>query len=320
MRWFIVLMAIALNACHEVVAPPERNLEIAPKNGVWVTVLGTVQDAGYPHINCKKTCCAEITHSVSEKKVASLGVLDFNHEKAYLIDATPDITSQLKYLKSEMSSRENEIPDAVFLTHAHIGHYTGLMYFGREALGGDSIPVYAMPRMKGFLETNGPWSQLVELNNIDLQPMAADSAIYLSEKLVITPFLVPHRDEYSETVGFKIQGPNKSLIYIPDIDKWSKWEVNIVALSREVDFLLLDGTFYSEEELNHRDPSEIPHPLVTETMKFFLDAGLRKVDLHKIHFIHLNHTNPLLDTDHPIYEEVVDKGFRIADFGDQFAL
>eukprot|EP00957_Ditylum_brightwellii_P156501 11911053-Ditylum_brightwellii.AAC.1 len=67
-------------------------------------------------------------------------------------------------------------PDGIFLTHAHIGHYTGLMYLGREALGAVDVPVYAMPRMRSFLKNNGPWSQLVSLGNINIQNLEEKSA------------------------------------------------------------------------------------------------------------------------------------------------
>ena len=61
---------------------------------------------------------------------------------------------------------DKETPDGIFLTHAHIGHYIGLMYLGKEAMNADQVPVYAMTRMKGFLIQNGPWSQLLKINNI----------------------------------------------------------------------------------------------------------------------------------------------------------
>ena len=56
--------------------------------------------------------------------------------------------------------------DGIFLTHAHIGHYTGLMYLGREGLGGNKIKVYALKRMASFLRKNGPWDQLIKLNRM----------------------------------------------------------------------------------------------------------------------------------------------------------
>jgi pyrroloquinoline quinone biosynthesis protein B len=186
------------------------------------------------------------------------------------------------------------------------------MHFGREVMGTNGIPVFAMPRMKTFLEENGPWSQLVELENIRLQKLKSDSTINLNENIKVKPFLVPHRDEFSETVGYEIMINNKSLIFIPDIDKWEKWETNITELIKKVDYAFLDATFYKNGELK-RDMSEIPHPFVKESMGLFSD--LTETDKQKVHFIHFNHTNPLLIEGSTAQKEVLKKGFNLAKEG-----
>jgi pyrroloquinoline quinone biosynthesis protein B len=243
--------------------------------------------------------------------------LDKENSKSYLFEASPDLPSQMKMLK-QFSGAETEFPNGIFLTHAHIGHYTGLMYFGREATNADKVPVYAMPKMKKFLEKNGPWDQLISLENIEIKEMTDESTVTLSSNISIVPMKVPHRDEYSETVGYKIIGPNKSAIFIPDIDKWSKWNTNIKDLIKEVDYAFLDATFFDSEEINNRDIAEIPHPFVIESMSLFKD--LSSADKKKIHFIHFNHTNPLLDENSKASKEVLNKGFNIARMSDIFEL
>ena len=291
--------------------------EIAPRNGVWITVLGNVQDGGSPHTGCEKECCSDLfKHPDPERKVSSLGVTDYMFEKSYLFDATPDFTEQLDLLKSKLLLSENLI-EGIFLTHAHIGHYTGLMYLGREAVGADSIPVHAMPRMRKFLKENGPWNQLVALGNIDLKALENDSSIQLTDQLTVVPFRVPHRDEYSETVGYKIIGPNKTALFIPDINKWSQWEKSIVEEVAKVDLAFLDATFFNKDEVQ-RDMSEIPHPFVVETMALFDTEDIR--ERRKITFIHFNHTNPLLDLNSPQSERVLEKGYNIATYGEEFVL
>jgi len=204
----------------------------------------------------------------------------------------------------------------IFLTHAHIGHYTGLIHLGREVMGAKEIPVYAMPRMKQFLETNGPWNQLVALNNISINGISDKEKINLNERLSITPFLVPHRDEYSETVGYKIQGPNQSLVFIPDIDKWQKWDQDIKEVVNNNTYSLLDGTFYDIDELPGRDMSEIPHPFIVESMDIFNDI----VNKSGIYFIHLNHSNPALDSNSNAFDNIKKNGFHIAERGQSFDL
>jgi len=282
-------------------------------------ILGTVQDAGSPHIACKRECCASLFHNQDpNRQVVSLGLADVENKKTFLFEATPDMTRQTKALKEFASFGEKETPDGVFLTHAHIGHYTGLMYFGKEAMNADKVPVYAMPKMKHFLQTNGPWSQLVSTQNIAITSTTNGRPIELTSNITITPLLVPHRDEYSETVGYIIAGPNKKALFIPDIDKWGKWETSIIEMIQQVDYAFLDATFYDGEEINNRDISQIPHPFIIESMTKFKD--LPASEKQKIYFIHFNHTNPVLNRDSPQHQKVIDNGFNIAHIYDVVSL
>lgn len=283
-----------------------------------IVILGNVQDGGSPHIGCKRDCCRQLFHSPdSLRKVVSLGVVSSGYNKIYLFEATPDMPAQLRRL-SEYARSASDLPDGIFLTHAHIGHYSGLMYLGKEAMNSSAVPVYAMPRMKQFLETNGPWSQLAGTKNISLQQLSHQAPLQLTPDLTVTPILVPHRDEYSETVGYIIAGPRKKALFIPDIDKWEKWSLSIIDQVSKTDYAFIDATFFDAAEVNNRNIGEIPHPFVIESLARFqqLSAGEKR----KIHFIHFNHTNPLLDPDSKQTKEVLSKGFGIARMGDVFEL
>ena len=291
----------------EVIQPKEK------PDTPYVYVLGTAQDAGYPQANCEKECCQRVYENPElEIYTSSIAVVDPISKEQWIFDATPNFREQLKLLNNQ-TGLDGALPTGVFLTHAHIGHYTGLMHLGREVIGAKEVPVFAMPKMKTFLETNGPWSQLVTLNNIDLKSMEADKVVQLNEQVSITPFLVPHRDEYSETVGYKIEIPNKSFVFIPDINKWQVWDRSIAKLIKEADYALLDATFYADGEIPGRAMSEIPHRFVQESMDLFADLSAE--DKSKVYFIHMNHTNPMLIEGSPAQKEVQEKGFRVAEQG-----
>ena len=258
----------------------------------FVVVLGIAQDAGYPQADCQKDCCKTAWEQPAQRRMVScIAVVDPASGQCWMLDATPDFPEQLHLVQHVLPGRRLNLA-GIFLTHAHIGHYTGLMHLGREAMGAGAMPVYAMSRMESFLKNNGPWSQLVALKNIEIRHLRADSAVVLNERLRVTPLLVPHRDEFSETVGYKIEGPARSLLFIPDIDKWEHWERDINALVGEVDVALLDGTFYQNGEIPGRDMSEIPHPFIEESLVRF--GKLPAMERAKIRFIHFNHTNPVL--------------------------
>ena len=278
----------------------------------YIQVLGIVQDAGYPHIGCEKDCCKVV--SPGDYFVSCLGLVDKTNNKRYLFDATPDIHNQINLLEK---FPEANLIDGIFLTHAHIGHYTGLMYLGREGLGGKNIMVYALKRMVRFLTKNGPWDQLVKLNNISIQTISNKEFVKLSENIFVIPIKVPHRDEYSETVGYKIIGKSKKILFIPDIDKWDEWEKSIIEEVKLVDYAFIDGTFYNGSELN-RDMREIPHPSIEETLQLFSNQPV--AERNKIYFIHINHTNPILTNKNGIKDMVEGLGFNIAKRGLKFKL
>ena len=276
----------------------------------YVLVLGIAQDGGYPQAGCKKECCQKVyKNKTKSQSVSSIALIDPISNEKWIFDATPNFPDQLRFLEEKTSP--NQI-SGIFLTHAHIGHYTGLIHLGREVIGANKIKVFAMPKMKDFLEKNGPWSQLVTLKNIDIQPLKEDSIITLNERIKIQPIRVQHRNEFSETVGYKIIVGEKILLFIPDIDKWQKWNKSIVEVIKNVDYALLDGTFYQDGEIN-RPMSEVPHPFVTETMELLKNEP--KSEKFKVYFIHLNHTNPILQPKSLELKEVLKRGFKIAFIG-----
>jgi len=276
-----------------------------------LVVLGVAQDAGYPQIGATQEFAAVELGQRVRQKVVSLGVVDERAQQKFLFEATPDLPAQL-FALNEFWPTPGTLPTGIFLTHGHIGHYTGLMYLGREASGAHAVPVYALPRMANFLTTNAPWSQLVTLQNIQLTPLAAGMAVSLNAHLNVTPLLVPHRDEFTETVGFEIRGAHKKAVFIPDIDKWSKWPQSLPEVVKSADYVLLDATFYREGEIA-RPMAEVPHPFVEETIRLL--QHLPPAQRAKVYFIHFNHTNPLLNPASAERREVLQQGFRVAEEG-----
>lgn len=275
----------------------------------YIIVLGVAQDGGYPHMGCQKECCKQAwKNPAMRRNVVSLALVDPIHKKWYLFEATPDIKQQLQNFRTQTQQKYPYLPEGVFMTHAHIGHYTGLMEFGREVMGTNGLKVYVLPKFKSYLEQNGPWRQLVKLKNINLIELTANTPLTIANNSFLA-FTVPHRDEYSETAGFKITTPTKKYLFIPDIDKWNKWDKNIIEEIKNVDVAFLDATFYTNTELGNRAIAEVPHPLVTETAALLANEKLSTKQ--KVHFIHFNHTNPLLWKTET-QKELSRKGFNLA--------
>ena len=313
--WALLVVGTGLVGCGESVT--------AAGSGPFVRVLGTVQDGGLPHASCHCDRCERARSDPQERRfVASLALVLPSTGRVFLIDATPDLHSQLdqlRDLRKAPSGRVDRAPvDGVFLTHAHIGHYLGLAFFGYEAIHTRALPVIATPRMAAYLQANGPWSQLVTLGNIELEEMAPGDSRDLGEGVTVTAFSAPHRDEYADTLGFVIHGPNRKLLYLPDTDSWTAWTTPLPETLRNIDVALLDGTFFSPQELPGRSVDSIGHPLIRQTLEL-LKEPVQQRGL-EVYFTHLNHSNPALDPDSDERHEIETRGFHVLSEGQEIAL
>jgi pyrroloquinoline quinone biosynthesis protein B len=307
---FFALGVLALAACTS-----SPNSSTAP-TGPYVLVLGTAQDAGLPQIGCNDAQCIAARRDPSQRRFASsLLLADPRSGGRWLIDAGPDLREQVELARSHPSTRVDIGPrpplfDGIFLTHAHIGHYAGLMQLGREAYGSHDVPVYGSARMNEFLARNGPWSLLVDTKAIELRELAVDQTIDLTDELSITALRVPHRDEFSDTLAFVVRGPRRALLYLPDIDKWERWDRKLEDVLAGVDVALVDGTFFEDGEIAGRAMGEIPHPFMVETLERLraAPAELRS----RVVFTHLNHTNPAASPTSDAARRIRELGCRVA--------
>ena len=285
----------------------------------FLLILGIAQDGGYPQAGCEKECCkAAWINPLLRRYVSCLGLLEPSSGKRWLFDATPDFKDQLRWLQQTEPNPYTNPLNGIFITHGHIGHYSGLMNLGREVMGTQHVRVYAMPQMQGFVRQFGPWNQLLKLANIDLQPLKADSVIQLTASIRVTPLLVPHRAEYTETVGYQIEGPKRKAVFIPDIDKWEQWNRSLEEVIRAVDYVLIDATFYADGEIPGRPMKDIPHPFIQETMQRL--ASMPLAERNKVYFIHLNHTNPALQKGSAAQQKIKSLGFHLAEQGQRLEL
>ena len=299
------------------------NDHAATVDGPRVRILGIAQDGGLPHAACScPRCGAARKDPALASPVASVGIIAPSARKAYLIDATPDIIVQLQALADVRkldNARVDRTPvDGIFLTHAHMGHYLGLAHLGFEAINTRELPVWASASMASFLRNNAPWSQLLKLKNLVVSEIADGTLTDLADGIRVRAVKVPHRAEFTDTMAYVISGARKTLLYVPDISPWHKLGRPMADLFSGVDVALVDGTFYSGDELPGRDTKEIGHPLILDTMDLLqgrVDSGSLKV-----YFVHLNHSNPALDREGPQRKNMISRGFDVGWPGMEFEL
>lgn len=271
-------------------------------------ILGSGQDGGLPQVGSRMAAdTAARVDPLAVRLGPSICVLD-DDGRCFLVDVSPDIKEQENRLLTipGYAKRKPGNPfDAVLLTHAHMGHYAGLVHFGREAANCRELPVWCTDRMADFLRDNAPWDQLVSLGNIELRPTGLSvPPIEPWPGLSIRAIPVPHRGEYTDTVGISI---NETLLYVPDIDNWDAWPAAPEEVGKH-EVCLLDATFYSRDELPGRDLSEISHPFITDTLKKFGDLAKNR----RIILTHFNHSNPVCDPGSKEARSVTAAGFELA--------
>lgn len=313
--FFALLLAASATTASLVSEPGSTAAMQAP----YLIVLGIAQDGGAPQAGYP---AEPGWRDPSRRRLAtSLAVIDPASGGRWLFDATPDFPEQLQRLDEAAPAQGRPGLSGIFLTHAHIGHYTGLMYLGKEVIGAKDVPVWAMPRMRQFLSDNGPWQQLVKLGNIALEPLVVGEPVLLAPHLRVIPIRVPHRQEYSEVVGFRIEGPAASVLFIPDIDSWTQWDEQGTRIEDEiakVDVAYLDGTFFANGEIPGRDMSGFPHPFISTSLARF--AALPDSERAKIRYIHLNHTNAALWPESDGRQQITRGGSRVAEEGERVSL
>jgi pyrroloquinoline quinone biosynthesis protein B len=289
----------------------------APPSRYECLVLGSIQDGGLPQAGCWTERCDRAR--LDPRYVASLAIVEEVSGRAWLVDASPDLIRQMDLIPGDAFRRRASARrpfEGILLTHAHMGHYLGLALLGREALAIEPTPCFCTERMARFLSTNGPWDLMVREGRLDLRVLQPDRPVSLASGLDVTALAVPHREEYSDTVGFVFQGARASLLYLPDINGWDEWDRDIAEVVAGVDVAMVDSSFYSMDELPGRDQSEVPHPLVVDTMRRLGPL----TGEHRIVLTHLNNSNPLLDEEGPEREFALAAGFEVARAGQRFDL
>ncbi|MCA8950292.1 MAG: MBL fold metallo-hydrolase [Planctomycetes bacterium] len=310
---FVIALLGVLAACAGVPAVARA------KSGCELFVLGIAQDGGLPHFGCERPCCVEARRSGRVLYPASLGVCDRDAGKLLLIEATPRVEEQVARLHrlAGIRGRGRDPIDALLVTHAHIGHYLGLAWFGREVASTRRVPVFCSPRFAAFLRQHGPWRQLVELDQIAPQPFEPGVAFSPWPGLSVTAVPVPHRDEFSDTMAYRLTGRERTVLFVPDVDAWEREPGLLARLLDGVDVAYLDGTFYDGSELPDRNLAEIRHPLMTRTMALLAEVARARPGA--LRFVHLNHTNPALH-DAALRRDIEARGFRIAEPGESIRL
>jgi pyrroloquinoline quinone biosynthesis protein B len=270
-------------------------------------MLGTAQDGGLPHVGCTcPTCTSAREGNIPRRFAPSAAIVDPETGRAWLIDASPDMPHQLEVVRDALGgARGSGIPlTGILITHVHMGHYWGLGHLGKEGMMPKGLAVIAPPGVARFLKATSPFKEMVEWGAIVVRSVLPGDTVRLADGLAVTPEGVPHREDFSDTVAWVVEGPRERLIYAPDMDHLDDGFVDLVGT---MDMAIVDGTFYYADEIPGA-MGTVPHPPVETSMVRFqraLEGGTR------IAFTHLNHTNPLCDPRSGEFKDLVSQGYGV---------
>ncbi|MFB6265829.1 MAG: MBL fold metallo-hydrolase, partial [Candidatus Nanohaloarchaea archaeon] len=156
---------------------------------------------------------------------------------------------------------------------------------------------------------NPPYRLLVDRDNIDIKTFEQGGTVGVMG-INVTPVDVPNKGYVTtDTNAFIIDSGDRELFYMSDVDEWND---ELVERVRHADVAVIDGCFWSREEIERYE--NVPHPPIQESLEV-----LEGVET-EIYFTHMNHTNPVLDPESGERERVEEEGFRIAEEGMEIEL
>lgn len=297
-----------------------------------VHVLGSAAGGGFPQWNCNCRNCDGLRRGRIHARARTQSSIAVSADGGnwVLFNASPDILSQLKSFPPFQPARaiRDTAIVAVVLVDSQIDHTAGLLML-RE---GRPLLVYATESVREDLTTGNPvFTVLGHYCGIDWQRMGTDReatfriegvpgldfrAVALVSK---APPYSPHREEPREgdNVGILVrdEASGRTLFYAPGL---GQMEPKLGALFESADCLLVDGTFWSDDEMIRQQISakrarEMGHLSLSEPGGM-IEILSRYRRPRKV-LIHINNTNPILDEDSQERARLSASGIEVAHDG-----
>jgi pyrroloquinoline quinone biosynthesis protein B len=311
-----------------------------------IKVLGSAAGGGFPQWNCSCRNCRLLREGRSHFRPRTQTQIAFSPDPDssvwFLVGASPDLRTQI-LATPELAARPDETSHTpiggVFLYSGDVDSVMGLLHL-REfqtffvfATSGVQRTLKKENCIFRVLDRADPPVQWQTLSNrgrlgCQLSESPGESPAFIANTI---PLGGPYPDYVSAdlaqscalddaSIGFLLEQNNKQVFIAPSLSphstEWTK-------PAASADVVLIDGTFWSDDELIHTGRSkktarQIGHlPLNGPgglLEQFPANAKGRKV------LIHINNTNPILDEQSAEHRAVLDAGFEIAYDGMEITL
>jgi pyrroloquinoline quinone biosynthesis protein B len=301
-----------------------------------IRVLGSAAGGGFPQWNCNCHNCHRLRHNTMNGKARTQSsiAVSTDGKNWLLFNTSPDIRAQLEAfpaIQPKEGVRDTGIK-AIMLIDSQIDHTTGLLML-RE---GKPLDIYCSDMVKQDLSSGFPLFKMLEdyctINHHSIPldgssftiPGIDDLRFYTHSLKSKAPPYSPHRHDPhdGDNIGVIIEqiSSGKKLYYSPGL---GEIEPHVMDAMQNVDCLLVDGTFWTDDEMPQQGISpkkarEIGHlPQSGAGGMIEVLRGVRKA--RKI-LIHINNTNPILDEDSAQRKTLAAEGIEVAYDGMEIVL
>jgi pyrroloquinoline quinone biosynthesis protein B len=307
-----------------------------------IHILGSGAGGGFPQWNCNCSNCARLRQGRLKGQVRTQSsiAVSVNSTDWALFNTSPDILSQLQRfpaIQPGQALRDTGIR-GIILIDSQIDHTAGLLMLREHH---QPLEIYCTRPVYEDLTTGNPLFKVLEhyctVNWHPLQLYQEDQpgeAFFINGigglRLIPIPLrskappYSPHRHDHhiGDTIGVQIEdrATGKTLFYAPGL---GQIESHILPLMEDADCLLVDGTFWAEDEMEQagvgtKRAAEMGHlPQSGPGGMLSVMALLGKP--RKI-LIHINNTNPILDEESPERAQLEAAGIEVAFDGMEIAL
>jgi pyrroloquinoline quinone biosynthesis protein B len=304
-----------------------------------VRILGAAAGGGVPQWNCRCGNCAAARAGSGEvrPRTQSSVAVSADGRSWFLLNVSPDVRQQFLAFPAlgppEGAQRGTAVAGCV-LTDAELDHTAGLLLL-RE---GGPVGIFCTETVRRWLThsfpvgpilarfSDPPWQHLplarVVLPLPDGRPSGLHVRAFEVERHVPRFVTAPAADAVGSVVGLELEDDRTGgrLVYVPCLASVSP---ALQEAGRNADCLLLDGTFWDDEEplwsgLGRRTARGMGHlPVSGAGGSLEWLSGLRA--RYRV-YVHINNTNPMLNERGPEQRLVAERGVRVGADGDHFEL
>ncbi|WP_263357904.1 pyrroloquinoline quinone biosynthesis protein PqqB [Acidicapsa ligni] len=302
-------------------------------------LLGTAAGGGFPQWNCACNLCDLCRKSpeIVRPRLQLQAAFSSDGEKWFLINASPDLRFQIEthpeLQPSALHGKRNTPIQGIILTSADLDQVLGLLLL-REF---QPLTVYATRLIRRTLEANSFFRMLERVPNqltwVEIHP---GKAFTLDGKVICTPIPIPGslpfyarksgihesgiedlaaKEPGQAALGLLLEADGRRLAYTPSVPEVTD---TLRSMYNSCDAILVDGTFWSDAELN-RTHSGTPMARSIGHVPMSGEDGtialLAEITSPRKTFVHINNTNPVLDTRSAEYKTVIDAGWQIGQDG-----